>query len=175
MLLGRPRLGYVDLRADSLNQEDRTSGDWSAAELGTRSDEAMQWSGMPFIASISLSALNASSLQCLNFLLELTVYHFIESKICLCCLNTWTKTIRKWWINEAVICIGNLSKILIFEYNFHSKVEQYCCLCFHMCQKTFCYCYVEILAWTRIVFTAMKRWRKVMKCWTLYCFNFPKH
>jgi hypothetical protein len=43
------------------------------------------------MASVSLPALNASSLHCLNFLPKLTFYHFIASGICLNCLNAKKK------------------------------------------------------------------------------------
>jgi hypothetical protein len=62
-----------------------TRASWPRSELGMRRDEANEAIHVKrFVTSISLAALNASLLQCFNFLPKLMLYRLPS---CLSCLD----------------------------------------------------------------------------------------
>jgi hypothetical protein len=111
------------------------------AKLGNRGNEAIrrwsdEWSVKHFIASISLPALNALLLHCFHFLLKLTFYGFIASRICLPCLNTLTTKNINEEAMKPMICFNKLKK---YSYiSVISAAQKLCRNCFYICVWKFC-------------------------------------
>ncbi len=114
-------------------------------------DEAMRRRVNCFIASISLQALNASSLHCFNFLLQLTFYLFIASWICLL-FNKKNINTKKWWsLMKQCFALASLKYLYILR-KFRSKAEKLCHLCFHICVRK---------SWAVI----WRFWHEFIQCW----------